>query len=399
LVSWPAFPAHNSGVEPAPAIFLHTSWRSGGTWIWSRCRQSPRVRAFYEPLHEQLGTISKRQIAQLRPGSWQSNHSETEPYFQEYTNLIRPGGRGVAGHESRFAFSRYFLAPGEADAPLAAYIGSLMAGARADGRIAVFKFCRSQGRAAWFEQHFPQALHAVVLRDPVAQWQSTQTLLHEKRNRYFTVAPLLVLARNAGHPLVREAVACLDVRLPELHSEDLAYGVELCWRHVKRQSDAERYRGFLAFWAATSLAALDSRALLIDATAMSSEPGHRSDVEGALSGAIGEAVALVPHADAGCPLLPGGACAEAHRAAAAMICARRTRLEPARLNILLGKLLPHGGHPAPGHPRRVVPFAEKSSRPPPRVVTAALIVAANVLQQLRQLHGMSITRLRAIRSF
>jgi hypothetical protein len=381
--------------ESPPAIFLHTAWRSGGTWIWSRCRQSARVRAFYEPLHEHLSTIRRREIAQLRPGSWQSNHSDTDPYFQEYRGLIRPTGRGVAGHERRFAFDRFFLAPDEADAPLAGYIASLVAEAGAAGCIAVLKFCRSQGRVAWFEQQFPDALHAVVVRDPLAQWQSTQRLLHEQRNRYFTVAPILVLARNARHPLVRDAVACLDVRLPDLHSDDLAYGVERCWRHLRRQSDAERYRGFLAFWAATSLAALSSRAMVIDATAMATNPMHRGTVEGALGDAIGDAVTLAPRSGAGPPC--GAACAEAHRAAAAMIWARRISLEPGRLDILLGKLLADGDKPAPRPGRQVPSCAEKPRPAPPRAVTAGLIVAANLLQQLRHLHGALVSRLRQLR--
>jgi hypothetical protein len=354
------------------------------------------VRAFYEPLHEQLGSLRRRQIARLRPGSWKSNHSETDPYFQEYQPLIRPGGRGVAGHERRFAFNRYFLDPGETDAPLREYVASLVAEAGAEGRVAVLKFCRSQGRVAWFEHHFPDALHAVVLRDPLAQWQSTQTLLLAQRNRYFTVAPLLVLARNAGHPLVREATACLDVRLPDLHSEDMAYGVERCWRHLKGQSDAERYRCFLAFWSASSLAALTGQAMVIDATAMASDAVYRGDVEVALCDAVGDAFTLDSRPAACRPLLPGAICVEAHRAAAAMICGRRGLLDPGRLNILLGKLRLNGDQPAP-RAGQVVPSAQTPLSRPPRAVIAGQIVFANVLQQLRILHGTTISRLRSIR--
>ncbi len=311
--------------QGARAVFLHTGWRSAGTWIWTRCREQARVHGLYEPLHEHLGRLKAADMSSLRPDSWASNHSQTAPYFQEYIRLLTPGRRGLALHRRRFAFERFFLAPQDEDAELEAYLGGLLAASGPD-RVSVLKFCRSLGRVGWMERRFPQAMHAVVLRDPVTQWASALALLTEARNRYFTVAPLMALACNAQHPLVREALSALGVRTPALHSQDLAYVTETCWRHLRRQDDFARYRLFLAFWTATALHALRSRALVVDPVRLVADGSHRAAVEAAFRSEIGQAFSLGsrpgsahPGTARRVPSLPASLRHEAHCAAADMV--------------------------------------------------------------------------------
>jgi hypothetical protein len=381
----------------AHSLFLHTSWRSGGTWLWSRCREQARVRAFYEPLHEQMADLRLSDIGTLRPQSWHSNHSDTPPYFEEYRGLLRTTGRGVDGFRRRFALNNFFMSPMEEDAALAAYVDGLVQSAAGAGCRAVLKFCRSMGRVGWFEQHFPDAVHAVVMRDPVSQWRSSRRLMLEQRNRYFMVAPLLVLARNARHPLVEDAVAALGVRLPALHSDDMAYGVETVWRHVKRLEDDQRYRGFLAFWTACALGALQSRALLIDSGAIGGEPAHRAAVEQALEAALGEKIGLSPRPSA--PRLDpdGPAMTEANEAAAELCRAFRDRLTADRLAVVLG-MLGAGRHGATV--RQVRPIQRGARAPEPaassafqRLATRGLVLLARGIQPVRRLHG-AVTRKR-----
>jgi len=371
-------------VQASQAVFLHTGWRSGGTWIWSRCRSYAHVHGYYEPLHEHAARFRRRDVETMRPGSWQSNHSETAPYFEEFRDLIPPRGRGVALYQPRFAFDGFFRAPDDpADPALESYLGSLMAGPLAEGRLPVLKFCRSMGRVGWFERRFPDALHAVVLRNPVAQYQSGQYLLQEQRNRYFALAPMLVLARNVRHPAVREAALALGVSIPTLYSDHMDYAVEICWLHVRRVSAAERYRGFLAFWTLCAVAALDSEALVIDLDAIATDLQHRRDVETALQGPIGEPIQLVPRArsasDAAAPPLGWR---EAHGAAEAL--ALKRRLPPERLDIILEKL--SGGAPATW-PAPVLPGETLSTSLSRRTLTAAEILLARAMQPLRRLHG------------
>jgi hypothetical protein len=378
--------------DAGQAVFLHTGWRSGGTWIWSRCRAFSRVHGYYEPLHEHAASFRRRDVATMRPGSWQSNHSETAPYFEEYRDLIPAHGRGVALYETRFAFDRFFRAPEDPpDVDLVAYLDSLMASPIAEGRLPVLKFCRSMGRVGWFERLFPQALHAVVLRDPVAQFLSGQRLLQVQRNRYFAVAPLLVLARNIAEPAVREAAQALGVRLPALYSDDMDYAIETCWSHVRRASPAERYRGFLAFWTLCATKALDSSALVIDVDVIGRDPDHRHGIEQALQARIGEPIQLMPRAASTEPVVPPPGWREAHGAAAALVRYHNDQLPPDRLDIVLGKLGDNPVLPTDWSTPRL-PYPLPDSTMARRAATWAEIRIARAMQPLRRLHGSIANR-------
>ncbi len=367
-------------------VFLHTGWRSGGTWLWSRCRAQPGVHAFYEPLHEAIASLRKADIPKIGPNSWRSRHSATAPYFAEYGALIPPRTSGVPLYHRRFAYDGFFLDPEQDDAALEAYVRSLLAAA---GGAAVLKFCRSLGRVAWFEQRFPDCLHAVVLRQPLAQWRSGQRLLTEERNRYFTVAPLLMLARNPGHELVREACAALEVTMPTLGSADMAYGIETVWRHVKRQDDATRYRGFLAYWTVTALRALQGQALLIDTALLAQSAEHRARTEAALGAALGITLTLAPRPlDEADP--PGHDLACAQQAAAAFVLAHAKGLPDAAASSLLGALaVPGAALPSARTTAASAPVPAPAPRRTPwrRIRIAALVALARGLQPLRRLHG------------
>ena len=386
LSAWSHMPLREQGRQ---AIFLHTGWRSGGTWLWGRCREQPGVHALYEPLHEQLGWLRPADIRRLRPGSWASNHSETPPYFNEYESLLLPGKRGVPHYRQRFAFERFFLDPDDEDPELEAYLAYLL-GAAPAGLVCVLKFCRSLGRTAWLQRRFPNALHAVVIRDPVAQWASAQRLLTVQRNRYFAIAPLLVLARNATHPLVHEATGALDVRLPQLHSPDVAYGIEACWRHARGTSEEQRYRGFLAFWTACSIQALSSGAQVIDAKKTAMDPVHRRHAETALAAKLGQAIDLRSRI-ANDPYRAAWLDA-AHQAASALVRANNSTRTPSRLSLMLGYL-----HTASAVPPARAEAAKAPAMPVPsrtrlqRMVTSFAVLIARTLQPIRRMNG-ALTR-------
>jgi hypothetical protein len=357
-----------------------------------------------EPLHEVAGDLRRGDIARINPASWQSSHSPTDPYFEEYRPLIPRGGRGVARYQPRFAFDSYFLDPAGEDPALAAYIDGLLAVSSAYDHVAVMKFCRSLGRVGWFEQQFPDALHAVVMRNPLKQWRSCRRLLVEQRNRYFTVAPVLVLARNAQHPLVRRACAALDVRLPRLESGDMAYGVEKIWRLQKRQDVAESYRAFLAFWAVTMTTALEGQALVIDNDRLGPDPQYRATVEHELQARVGERLPLQPRSpssglDHGLAKLDIRA---AHAAAASWVQSHAGHLSPPRRALLQAAL---GQHPCDDTGRGAhiqVALPVYSGAGALGIAGAARVGAevlfARALQPVRRLHGHLARTFRAARA-
>jgi hypothetical protein len=274
------------------AVFLHTAWRSSGTWIWARFRENPAVRAFYEPLHEELATISRADIAQFRPGSWKSGHTGTAAYFAEYEPLLNRRGRGVAGYRRAFAFENFFLPPEAENPALEAYLRMLLASAHAEGRMPVLKFCRSLGRAAWLRQRFPEAAHVTVLRDPGAQWQSARQQYTQHGNRYFLTAPFMILRRNATHALVADALARLEVVLPPGFGQDLHANFDSCWRHVSRLNWDDRYRGFLALWVASTVAALQADTEIIESSLLTRDSAYRRHIATMIEAETGITVSL-----------------------------------------------------------------------------------------------------------
>jgi hypothetical protein len=47
------------------AVFLHTGWRSAGTWVWSRLRELDTATGFYEPLSNVLAELSLADVRRV----------------------------------------------------------------------------------------------------------------------------------------------------------------------------------------------------------------------------------------------------------------------------------------------------------------------------------------------
>jgi hypothetical protein len=241
--------AHKQGA-PRRAVFLHTGWRTAGTWLWSRFREMPGVEAYYEPLHEGLERISLARIHSLSWHQWASGHPVlARPYFHEFAPLLRPERGGVERYRAEFAIKDFFADASTPLPDLQAYVASLLGFADRRCRQPVLKFCRSIGRVGWMQHNFPGAVHVVVVRNPAAQFASALHQHQRHANPYFLVMPLLVLSHNWNNPRVMQAVNHFGVRLP-LMSVDRSRGVaEPAWReHLRRTGPEDWYRGFLAFW-------------------------------------------------------------------------------------------------------------------------------------------------------
>ncbi len=378
------------------AIFLHAGWRSCGTWLWETLRDRDTVRAYYEPLHEDLDRLDRAALTRFSPGSWDSGHSPGAPYFAEYIPRLRRGAfgrrQGIEGYAPRFAFDDFFRDAAEDDPELRAYLHGLIAAAHAEGRMPVLKFCRSLGRVPWMARHFPDAVHAVVLRDPVAQWLSARRQMEFAKNRYFVLAPFVILSRNASHPLLARALARLEVPMPPHLSRDRGITTQVCWHHVRGLSWAERYRGFLALWAASSLTALRADAMVIDSESLRDDTPHGLAVEQALARAAGFPLPLFDGHRPAAPPVWTGTDAEAQDAVRAahaaldFVTEARALLPAAHTKLLVRKLAPRF-HPAAS--RAALPPA--APRPPPADAQAWIsawlyVVLARLSYPLRRMH-------------
>ncbi len=327
-----ASPARIDGTPAGNAtpIFLHTGWRSRGTWIWTALRADPRVMGLYEPLHEAMAGLTPEGIATSRPDSWFSGHPAMAPYWSEFAGMLRPDAPGVPGYHAAFATENAFAGATETAPELAAYLGGLLRHAAAAGRVPVVKFCRSMGRVAWMRATFPQALHAVVLRRPDAQWASALRQMEVRDNPYFVAMPLLALARNADAPVVARACRALRVPLPRLRQADPARAAETCRQMVDHLSWADRYGAFLAHWMAGALSALATDCLVMDADMLLWSAQYRRDMAAAVARRSGLPLNLPidPVRTVTTPAALDGEEAEAQRAALTLLQEHRAALRP-----------------------------------------------------------------------
>ncbi|MFT4069171.1 hypothetical protein [Paraburkholderia sp.] len=246
------------------AVFLHTGWRSAGTWVWSRLRELERVAGFYEPLSNVLADLNLAGVAASRPTLTSGHPPLVAPYFDEYRPFLRENARGVTGYDRRFSIDRFSREPDAPFPALQAYLRHLCEHTVEQGRVPVFKFCRSGGRLPWLKQAFADALHVGVLRNPASQFASGWLLRQQWSNAFFVAAPFRVLGLNQWDPLIREVVGICGVSLPPLASmPDDAYAMA-CEQYARTVDSDNAYRAFIALWILCALRMGEGVDLLID---------------------------------------------------------------------------------------------------------------------------------------
>ena len=312
-----------------PPVFLHTGWRTRGTWIWSRFRALPRTACFYEPLNEDLATLDRAGIELRTSTTWLSGHPLLpSPYFTEFLPLLNGPAKGVRRHVRDFATAGFFA---EADTTLPSlrdYLAMLLGTAQAGGVQPVLKFCRSLGRVGWMQQTFPHAIHVAVLRNPLGQFISAHRQFQSWGNAYFLAMPLLLLTLHRDVPDVAAAIRRLGVALPVLpRSVTTESGSAACTAYLRCLAPDEQYRAFLAFWLATAARIPDTVDLLIDSDLLASVGDYRSQCAIDLATLTGRALDL-NDTDAGVARdtsrlpatgLPPAAVQRAHRAGEAFL--------------------------------------------------------------------------------
>lgn len=268
--------AHDPRTDP---IWIHAPWRAGSTYVWNIFRSCPEYLAFYEPFHESLETLTTTGVAGATAASWPSGHPPLEaPYYREFEPLLTPGG-GVRGFEQAFSYSYYFVN----DEPLArqqAYLNGLVAHARALRRRAVFGFCRSTGRAAWFRRHMP-GVHIALTRDGLGLWRSAFGRSETHGDLYFVTRPLVILLLSRRDPWIADYLAALNLDpLPRLG--DAGEAQRRAERLTARDPDLAM-RAFAAVFALGTALSQRHADLVIPIEALSTEVGRRS-LSAALAG-------------------------------------------------------------------------------------------------------------------
>lgn len=265
------------------AIFIHSGWRTGSTYVWTKFRQHPACIGFYEPFNEMLSAMSAAEIYTARHDLAALKHSEIGlPYFHEYIPLLGPRGHPLFRLD--FSYRNYFLADEELP-DQRAYVESLLGLARKLGKIPTLGFVRSLGRAPWFRRSFAGAVNIVVIRSPVGQWMSARQLAQQHQHEFLDPMQTLILARARGSAAAIAEAQRLGI--PRLDDHPLPVAIELARQIAARRSPAERFQTFATLYALSYLAALPAADLVIDMDRLSAEAAYQADTAAAVRGLTG----------------------------------------------------------------------------------------------------------------
>lgn len=188
-----------------PPLVMQTFWRTRGTYFWSLFRQQEGIRAYYEPLHEDLAIRTDQQwsLDFLHGGIRALRHPKVEShYFSEYP--IRPEG-GVALFHRALAFDNFMLTERDDCPALAAYLHSLVDHAAQHGERAFFKFTRGGLRAGYIRRTIG-GVHFFLNRPPSEIHESFRSY---GPSSYFTAVVVYLAVRYADRVFCAAALEIL----------------------------------------------------------------------------------------------------------------------------------------------------------------------------------------------
>ncbi|NML88108.1 hypothetical protein HHL26_03355 [Sphingobium sp. TB-6] len=250
--------------SPPPPIFLHSSFRTSSTWLWTRLRSLPKVMAYYEVFHEGLEQIAAHSLTATNYSSWESHHPPQAPYFLEYLPLLKASG-GVSGFDASMSFTRFLPRDGlhgELSIEEQTYLNLLVAQAYRGSKIPLLSCTRSIGRMAAIKRHMP-VKNILVYRNLFHQWASYSGQ-HLRGNPYF--------------------IETIGKTISNSHQDDfLARLDEVFTLRENVPQDEKSFSVFLLMHLYLYAQAIDSSDLIIDLTALSDDENMRLSVEAELS--------------------------------------------------------------------------------------------------------------------
>jgi hypothetical protein len=266
-------------------IFIHSLWRTGSTYVWSRFRAADQTRCFYEPLHDGLARLTPDRIGRSTSEVVEKNNHPrlAQPYFAEFAPLV--AGRGVRGYQRRFAYDRFAMEVSESDAPLEAYLAGLIGDARGRQQVAVLGMNRSDLRIGWMRGRF-QSYDISVDREPADVFSSYISQMY-KGNYYYFTKLMQIVELNRDHEIFAPIADRLTLRAP---AEQWLTRPKDFYRSVLDGMPRESlYALTLYIWAVRSLHALSCCDLVID-LALADRRGYRGELADRIAADCGLAV-------------------------------------------------------------------------------------------------------------
>jgi hypothetical protein len=254
-------------------VLIHSGWRTGSTYFWSKFRRQPACTAFYEPFNELLLTLTADQVRQSAELEALMHHPPAElPYLHEYLPL--PTERGFPLFQEEFCYKNYFRASGDLS-DQRAYIEMLLDRAAQKKGTAVLGLVRSLGRVPWFKRTF-DALNIVLVRSPVSQWASGRFQALNNNLLFFELGQLLILSQAQGCAAAAEEARRLGI--PRMDDCSLATASARLADIANRYRTKEAFDAFMSVYMLSLWTALPYADLTVDMDLMSSNPAYRAKI-------------------------------------------------------------------------------------------------------------------------
>jgi hypothetical protein len=275
-----------SAGRPHP-IFIHSMWRSCGTFIFNKFRHDDSFHCYFEPCSEFLAAASPEGVSAAIPDEVRTNLRHTGAEKQSFGAFPFTKVNGVHGFRDRFAYDRFHMPRDAEDYELQLYISILIDHAISQNRVAVAKCCRFGLRAEWLERIFnPVSIY--VVREPDAMFRSYWSF--GGAQSYFLVASLLIVARNR-HLAVFEEVA-EELQVPSLCGRPLPRAFAEA-RELATRLDAQDFRDVtLVLWAVTLLHNLRVTKALVDMDLLIRDNEYRRCTEERLAALVGRRISF-----------------------------------------------------------------------------------------------------------
>ncbi len=229
-------------------IFIHSLFRTGSTYIWSKFRQDKGYCCYYEPFHPDLANLEIQ-----NPDPWRYDNISTRlmrhpdldiGYLNEYVGTLRPGVKGVPYFNKSFSYDN-FCGTGKDEIPdQKKYIDYLIASA--GEKIPLLQFNRSSFRVSWFKANYPEALHIYLLRNPKDQFHSYMDIYEQAGLNSFLTMDIIIAGVNCHSDFFAPLTSHIPVL--EYHSGHFDHERFIYSLQLPIYSTTEKYSIFYYTW-------------------------------------------------------------------------------------------------------------------------------------------------------
>lgn len=274
-----------------PAVFLHSLFRSGSTYLFNAFRNETGFWCYYEPLHHQLIEIRQDRLAifpfDKKTTDKMSHPHLSKPHFYEFKAVLK--NDHIPFFNIHMSYSEF--AAVRQHARLYKYVMTLLVSAP-DKMIPLLQFNRSSLRIGWFKRFFRNALHVYILRNHRDQFESY--FRQGEKYNIFLAINLYIIAANCKRWKFDQAYSSYKNKIQI--TSDLFYDLKRLAFLSAELDRAVHYRVFLHLWVTSLVEAKRHADIILDMNRLSESPVYNQQVVQLLRGKF----ALSPSIFSGC---------------------------------------------------------------------------------------------------